>query len=88
MCCRAMAEQSSCWSPTTSAFPTRKTAVVACLKAGINQFLDIYQDETKAALKDGSITEKEIDELVGRKFRIVIKLGLAGSAVDGALLDD
>ena len=57
-------------------FPTQKDAVVACLKAGINQFLDVYQDETRAALKDGSITEREIDELVGRKFSIVIKLGL------------
>ncbi|WP_236657318.1 glycoside hydrolase family 3 C-terminal domain-containing protein [Acidisarcina polymorpha] len=57
-------------------FPTQKEAVVACLKAGINQFLDTYQDETKAALKDGSITEKEIDELLGRKFQIAIKLGL------------
>ena len=57
-------------------FPTQKDAVVACLKAGINQFLDTYQDEAKAALKDGSITEKEIDELLGRKFRIAVKLGL------------
>ncbi len=57
-------------------FPDQKAAVVACLKAGINQFLDTYQEETKAALKDGSITEKEIDELLGRKFRIAVKLGL------------
>jgi beta-glucosidase len=57
-------------------FATHEEAVVACLKAGINQFLDKYADETKAALKDGSITEKEIDELLGRKFRIEIKLGL------------
>jgi beta-glucosidase len=57
-------------------YATQEQAVVACLKAGINQFLDKYEDETKAALKDGSITEKEIDDLVGRKFRIAIKLGL------------
>jgi beta-glucosidase len=57
-------------------FPTQKDAVVACLKAGINQFLDVYQDETKAALKDGSITEIEINDLLRRKFRITIKLGL------------
>ncbi len=30
-------------------FPDQKAAVVACLKAGINQFLDKYEDETKAA---------------------------------------
>jgi beta-glucosidase len=57
-------------------FPDQKAAVVACLKAGINQFLDRYQDETKAALKDGSITEAEIDALLRPKFRVTIRLGL------------
>jgi beta-glucosidase len=57
-------------------YATNEQAVVACLKAGINQFLDRYIDETKAALKDGSITEKEIDELLGRKLRVAVKLGL------------
>jgi beta-glucosidase len=57
-------------------FPTQKDAVVACLKAGINQFLDTYADETKAALKDGSITPAEIDTLLRPKFRITIRLGL------------
>ena len=57
-------------------FPDQKAAVVASLKAGINQFLDKYQDETKAALKDGSITEAEIDGLLRPKFRITLRLGL------------
>lgn len=57
-------------------FPDQKAAVVACLKAGINQFLDTYQDEMKSALKDGSITEKEVDELLRPKFRVTIRLGL------------
>jgi beta-glucosidase len=57
-------------------FPDQKAAVVACLKAGINQFLDKYLDETKAAVKDGSITEAEIDALIRPKFRISIRLGL------------
>jgi beta-glucosidase len=57
-------------------FPTQEAAVVACLKAGVNQFLDRYKDETLAALKDGSITEAEIDALVRLKFRTTIKLGL------------
>lgn len=58
--------------------PDHKAAVVACLKAGINQFLDRdpYADETKAALKDGSITEAEIDSLLRLKFRVTIRLGL------------
>jgi beta-glucosidase len=57
-------------------FATQKDAVVASLKAGINQFLDTYKDETKAALKDGSVTEAEIDDLLRPKFRVTIRLGL------------
>jgi beta-glucosidase len=57
-------------------FPDQKAAVVACLKAGLNQFLDAYKDETKAALKDGEITEAQIDALLRSKFRITIRLGL------------
>lgn len=57
-------------------FPTQQQAVVACLKAGINQFLDKYKDETKAAVQQGQITEAEIDDLLRPKFRITLKLGL------------
>ena len=57
-------------------FPDQKAAVVACLKAGINQFLDTYKDETKAALKEGLVTEAEIDALLRYKFRVTIRLGL------------
>jgi len=57
-------------------FPTQKDAVVACLHSGINQFLDKYKDETKEAVKDGSVTEAEIDELLRPKFRVTIRLGL------------
>ncbi len=57
-------------------FANQQQAVVACLKAGINQFLDTYIDETKAAVKDGSVTEAEIDDLLRPKFRVTIRLGL------------
>jgi beta-glucosidase len=57
-------------------FPDQKAAVVASLKAGINQFLDQYLEETKAAVKEGLITEAEIDALVRPKFRVTIRLGL------------
>jgi beta-glucosidase len=57
-------------------FPTQQAAIVACLKAGINQFLDSYKDETTQALKNGQITEAEIDALLRPKFRITLKLGL------------
>jgi beta-glucosidase len=57
-------------------FPDQQAAVVACLKAGLNQFLDRYADETRAALKQGQITETELDNLLRPKFRIAIRLGL------------
>jgi beta-glucosidase len=57
-------------------FPDQKAAVIACLHAGINQFLDTYIEETKAAVKEGSVTETEIDDLLRPKFRVTIRLGL------------
>jgi beta-glucosidase len=58
------------------AFTNQKEAVIACLHAGINQFLDTYKDETRAAIKEGSVTEAELDTLVRRKFEVTLKLGL------------
>jgi beta-glucosidase len=58
------------------AFPNQEAAVVACIHAGINQFLDRYKDEALAALKDGSLTEKDLDPLVRRKLFVTLKLGL------------
>ncbi len=57
-------------------FPNQEAAVVACLRAGINQYLDQYRDQLHQALKDGSITEADLDNALRRKFRIEIKLGL------------
>jgi len=57
-------------------FPDQKAAVVASLKAGINQFLDRYAGELQAALKDGSVTVADLDAALRLKFRIAIKLGL------------
>jgi beta-glucosidase len=56
--------------------PDHKAAVVASLKAGINQYLDTSRDELRAALKEGTITEKDLDEALRRKFRVTLKLGL------------
>ncbi len=57
-------------------YPDQKAAVVACLKNGINQFLDTYADEARAALKEGLITETDIDAALRPKFRVTIRLGL------------
>ncbi len=57
-------------------FPNQEQAVVACLKAGINQFLEPVNDEVQDAVKHGSITEAEIDNLLRPKFRVTLRLGL------------
>jgi beta-glucosidase len=57
-------------------YPSQKEAAVAALKAGINQYLDKYQDELRAALKEGTITVADLDDALARKFRTTIKLGL------------
>jgi beta-glucosidase len=57
-------------------FPNQEAAVAACIKTGVNQFLDRYKDEAKAALKGGSLKESDIDEALRPKFRVAIKLGL------------
>lgn len=57
-------------------YANQEAAVVACIKNGINQFLDRYAGETAAALKDGSLTEADIDNVLRYKFRIAVKLGL------------
>ncbi|UAK25245.1 glycoside hydrolase family 3 C-terminal domain-containing protein [Sphingomonas nostoxanthinifaciens] len=58
------------------AFPDQETAAVAALKAGVNQYLDVYRDELHAALAKGTITTADLDEALARKFRTTIKLGL------------
>ena len=61
-------------------YPSQKDAAVAGLKAGINQYLDTYQDELRAAFKEGTITEAELDAALARKFRVTLKLGLLDPA--------
>ncbi len=56
--------------------PDQKAAVVAALKAGINQYLDRALEELRAALKEGLVTEADLDEALRRKFRVSLKLGL------------
>ena len=61
-------------------YPSQKEAAVAGLKAGINQYLDTYKDELRAAFKEGTITEAELDAALARKFRVTLKLGLLDPA--------
>ena len=57
-------------------FPTQEDAVVASFHAGVNQFLDFYLKPMEQAVKDGRITEAQIDNALRRKFEVEFKLGL------------
>ena len=58
------------------AFPDQKAAVVACLKAGINQFLDSYKDEVNAASKKAPSPKPSSTALSAANSAFTLKLGL------------
>jgi beta-glucosidase len=57
-------------------FPDMQQAVAACVKAGVNQFLDGYQEGLRAALESKAIAEQDVDAALRGKFRVVLRLGL------------
>jgi beta-glucosidase len=58
------------------AFPDFEHAAAAVIKAGIGQFLDDYRGPVNAALKDGLLSERDVDKVLRTNFRVMIKLGL------------
>jgi beta-glucosidase len=51
-------------------------AAAACIKAGINQFLDKYREGISDALKNKLLTEADIDNCLKGNYRVMIRLGL------------
>jgi beta-glucosidase len=58
------------------AFPDLPTASAACIKAGINFFLDRQVEPLTEALQRGLVNEAQIDDALRGLFRVSIKLGL------------
>jgi beta-glucosidase len=58
------------------AFPDLPAAAAACVKAGINFFLDRHKESVAEAVKRGLLTEAEIDQALRGLFRVSIRLGL------------
>lgn len=56
-------------------FPDLYKAAAACIKAGINQFLDDYELGVYGALANGYINESDLDSVLRGVFRVMIKLG-------------
>ena len=57
-------------------FPDMTQAAAAAVHAGINQFLDNYKEGLTAAVKQGLVTEAEMDRNLRGVFRVMIKLGI------------
>jgi beta-glucosidase len=58
------------------AFPDLAAASAACLRAGINHFLDRHKEAVTEAVARGLLNEREIDEALRGLFRVSIRLGL------------
>jgi len=57
------------------AFPDKEHGSAAAVKAGINHFLDIYKDDLTKALKDGLVTEADMDVSLKNLLRVYLRLG-------------
>jgi beta-glucosidase len=56
-------------------FPDKEHGSAAAVKAGINYFLDTYKDDLAKALKDGLVTEADMDASLRGWLRVLVKLG-------------
>jgi beta-glucosidase len=57
------------------AFPDKEHGSAAAVKAGINHFLDRYQEDLTKALKDGLVTEADMDAALKNLLRVYLRLG-------------
>jgi len=59
-----------------AAFPDLAAGAAACIKAGINQFLDLYIEPVTEAVQRGLLTEADLDAGLRGVFRVMMRLGL------------
>ena len=62
------------------AFPDLPTAAAACVKAGINHFLDQHKEAVTEAVARGLLTEADLDRALRGLFRVSLRLGLLDPA--------
>jgi beta-glucosidase len=58
------------------AYPDLATAAAACIRAGINHFLDRHREPVAEAIERGLLAESDLDEALRGLLRIDLKLGL------------
>jgi len=56
-------------------FTDKEHGAAAAVKAGINHFLDIYKDDLTKALKDGLVSEADMDAALKNLLRLYLRLG-------------
>ena len=56
-------------------FPNKEQGSAAAIKAGINHFLDTYKDDLGKAVKDGYVTEADMDAVLKNLLRVYLRLG-------------
>ncbi len=56
-------------------FPDKEHGSAAAVKAGINHFLDTYRDDLTQALRDGLVTEADMDAALRNLLRVYLRLG-------------
>jgi len=56
-------------------FPDKEHGAAAAVKAGINHFLDNYKDDLSKALRDGLVTEADMDAALKNLLRLYLRLG-------------
>jgi len=56
-------------------FPDKEKGSAAAVKAGINHFLDTYKPDLTNALKDGLLTEAEMDAALKNLLTVYLRLG-------------
>jgi beta-glucosidase len=57
------------------AYPDKEHGSAAAVKAGINHFLDRYKEDLTKALKDGLVTEADMDAALKNILRLYLRLG-------------
>jgi beta-glucosidase len=56
-------------------FPDKEKGSAAAVKAGINHFLDTYKPDLTKALKDGLVTEADMDAALKNLLTVYLRLG-------------
>jgi beta-glucosidase len=57
-------------------YPDLKAAAKGCLEAGTTMFLDTYKEPLAEAIKEGMVSESQVDRAVRGNLRVMLKLGL------------